>query len=381
MKESRQEHGIMENDILQKIIELRHELHRHPELSHEEKGTIRTLQRFLRENTSFELTDRDGWFYALVPGTQGGDAIAFRADMDALPIPEGIALPYASVNEGVSHKCGHDGHSAALCGLAMELERRPPARTVYLIFQPAEEVGGGGETCARLLREKKIREVYAFHNFSGYPEGSVVFRRGLTQPASEGLTVRLHGRCTHASAPEKGINPAVAVAQLALFSETLARQYDGGMALCTLVGMNAGTGDFGIAAGDGSLCVTLRAEEESVMKDMERQLLERAQSLADAQGLQPEHSVCDYFPETRNHDEALDRVLACARALGLETYEMQELWRASEDFGYYLRECSGAMFYLGNGTDYPALHTVPYDFNDAILPRAVDLFAALAHRQ
>ena len=108
----------MKAENLEKIIELRHRLHREPELSGKETGTIRMLSTFLRENTSLEVISRDGWFYAVKHGSSETPPIAFRADMDALPMDEGTDLPYASINPGIAHKCGHDGHSAALCGLA-----------------------------------------------------------------------------------------------------------------------------------------------------------------------------------------------------------------------------------------------------------------------
>ena len=243
---------------LNKIIALRHQLHRNPHLSLQEGETIIALKNFLRENTSLKVVDRDGWFYAIKRGTSERNPIAFRADMDALPIEEGLDLPYASQNPGVSHKCGHDGHCAVLCGLALELDQISPDRTVYLLFQPAEEIGEGAKHCAALLSEKNISEIYAFHNYSGYPEGTIVYRKGLTQPASEGLTLRFTGKQSHASAPEAGRNPASAVAKTALYAQSLAQECHRGMVLCTVVGMQVGSGDFGISAGDAAAYVAGR---------------------------------------------------------------------------------------------------------------------------
>ena len=113
------------------------------------------------------------------------------------------------------------------------------------------------------------------------------------------------------------------------------------------------------------------------MKAMEAKLLQKAGELSARDGLRAEHEVRDAFPETRNHDQALDRVLRKAEALCLPVLEMRELWRASEDFGHYLKRCPGAMFYIGNGEGYPALHTSGYDFNDRILKTAVEVFLAL----
>ena len=366
----------MNRSDLEKITALRHELHAHPALSGQEQGTMARLMRFLRENTSLRIVEREGWFYAVREGHTPG--IAFRADMDALPIPEGADCPWPSQVPGVSHACGHDGHCAALCGLALALDRAPTGRTVYLIFQPAEETGAGGAACAKLLTEADIGEVYAFHNLGGFPEGAVVYRRGLTQPASEGLSLRLQGAASHAAEPEKGRNPAAALAALTLYAAALPGTPHRGMTLCTVTGLRAGNGDFGISAGEGELDLTLRAENEDEMRCMEAQLLERAGELAKRDGLTFNYAVSDYFPETRNHDAALDRVLAAAERLRLACMEMKELWRASENFGHYLKACPGAIFYLGTGEDRPPLHTVGYDFNDRILPAAVDMLTALA---
>ncbi|MBR6089530.1 MAG: amidohydrolase [Anaerolineaceae bacterium] len=368
----------MKTENLEKIIELRHRLHRHPELSGNETETIRILSTFLRENTSLEVISRNGWFYAVKNGNSGTSPIAFRADMDALPMNEGIDIPYASINPGTAHKCGHDGHSAALCGLALELDQMTVPNTVYLIFQPAEEIGQGGEICAELIDEKGISEIYAFHNRSGFPEKSVIFRRNLTQPASEGLLIRLEGKTSHASEPELGKNPAAALAELLLYSRDIIPGQQDGMTLCTPVGIQCGTDDFGISAGNGHISFTLRAEKEPVMFHMEKALLQRAADLAERDGLVISHKIIDRFPETANHDFAIDRVIKAASELGLQCIEMRDIWRGSEDFGYYLKKCPGAIFYIGNGEAYPPIHTRTYDFNDNILETAVDMFLTLA---
>ena len=189
---------------------LRHALHAHPELSGQETWTKARLMDFLMEHTHLALYDRGSWFYALCRG-RGEGKIAFRADFDALPIEETCDLPYHSQCPGVAHKCGHDGHSAALALLGLTLERTGADRDVYLIFQPAEEVGAGGEACAALLKEEGIGEVYAFHNMPGYPLHTVALRRGTMNCASKGVTYRFEGGPAHASTPELGRNPAAAV--------------------------------------------------------------------------------------------------------------------------------------------------------------------------
>lgn len=369
----------MTPEQLSAITQLRHTLHQHPELSMRETETMKILQTFLQKNTSLELHKRDSWFYALkkssVSVPSDGDnsgPIAFRADMDALPIPETISLPYGSQNKGISHKCGHDGHCAVLCGLALELDSMETDRDVYLIFQPGEEIGAGAKRCAELICEKGITEIYAMHNLGGYPEGSLVYRRGLTQPSSEGLRIRLTGKTSHASAPEKGNNPAGAIASIVQYALRTP------MRRCTITGIQLGDGDFGISPGEGEICMTLRAEVEEEMLALEQSIISCAAQVSAAAGLEMTYSIHDYFPETRNHDDCLDRVLDAARKNKIPAISMPELWRASEDFGYYLKICPGAIFYIGNGEGYPPLHTAEYDFNDRIIETAVNLFMRIA---
>ena len=368
----------MNDEELAQVIALRHDLHAHPELSGKEVRTRRVLMDFVKQNSDFEVVPCQGWFYACRHSEHPQAApIAFRADMDALPIAETMDLPYASTVPGVSHKCGHDGHSAALAGLSMALTGKPLCRDVYLIFQPAEEIGTGGEMCASLLKEKGIREIYAFHNLGGYPEGAVVYRHGLTQPASMGLTLSFAGKKSHAADPEQGINPSETIARLVLFLKEACRDQSRGLLLATVVQMEAGSRNFGISAGSGSLSVTLRAEAEAEMNRLKEALCSQAQRLASAQHLKLSVSISDLFPETRNDETCLNRVISAAKQNGYSTIPMPELWRASEDFGSYLHQCPGAMFYLGNGETWPVLHSEAYDFNDHLLGRAVQMFASL----
>ena len=375
----------MDRENLEKIKRLRHELHAHPELSMKERETKRRLMEFLRENTKLFIEDRGHYFYAYANGkNEELEPIAFRADMDALPMEEKAGLPYGSKNPGVCHKCGHDGHCAALCGLALEADRLGTDRPVYFIFQHGEEIGGGGEECAGLIREKGIRRVFAFHNMSGYPEGQVLVKSGVTQCTSKGLTIYMEGTPAHASQPEDGKNPAAALAKLALAIEAMAGGQQGGensgfggFVLATIVELSAGGRNFGIAASKGSVSVTLRADYERDLNRLEERIRETAQRLAKRYGLALSFEEQDFFPETVNDPEAVSLVRRAAASLKIPVRELSQPFRASEDFGYYLKQCPGAIFYIGNGEDHPQLHTAEYDFNDGILERAVDLFFAL----
>ena len=418
---------------LQKIINLRHLLHTCPELSMQEHHTKEVLMDFLRRETALEVADGGSWFYACyhcmeAPGMEAScieasgmetpcmeatlkRPIAFRADFDALPIEETLDLPYASQNPGVSHKCGHDGHSAALVGLALEVDEKGADRDVYFIFQHGEEIGGGGELCSSIIWEKGISQVYAFHNWSGFPLNSIVVKEGTCQCASKGLTVYLEGKPSHASQPEDGTNPARALSCLMMDltagacggcgdteredteSEDMERgnmesedtecgdMEHEGMVLATIVHVAAGNReagtcvkDFGISAWYGELSVTLRAEREQDLKKLETRIRQRAGELAEAEKLKVSFAECDIFPETVNSADGVERVKQAAKNCGFPIIELEKPIRASEDFGYYLKQCPGAMFYIGNGETYPELHTSEYDFNDAVLETAVGMF-------
>jgi amidohydrolase len=370
----------MQDKAEEEIVALRHELHRHPELSGQEAWTKAHLMAFIADHTDLKIVDQGTWFYALyVPETESQGPIAFRADMDALPIEETGTLPYVSEVPGVSHRCGHDGHSAALAALAIAVSqsKTPYPRKIYLVFQPAEETGQGGKACAEYLKAAGVEEVYAFHNLNGYPENSIVIREGLSQPASEGLTIHLTGAASHASAPEQGRNPAFAVGHLLDRIKEITRRPYATMVLCTVVNVDVGTKDFGISAGEGEVSVTLRAEDEADMHGIEQELRQYAEDLADRDGIQVRFEIHDYFPETRNHAKNLQKVRDAAQKIGCPVVEMPKLWRASEDFGYYLKAMPGAIFYIGSGEDYPPLHTEHYDFNDKLLKTARDMFLAL----
>lgn len=365
-------------DTVMKAAQARHALHAMAEISMREEETRAFVAAYLKENTSFGIVDRGSWLYAFRERDVPGDAgpIAFVADLDALPIDETVSLPWASAHPGVSHKCGHDGHMAALLGLALSLEGRPLPRDVYLILEPGEEIGAGGEMCAELIKEKKISEVYAFHNRPGYPEGAVVCRGGQIQCASMGLRLAFEGKTSHASESEAGRNPAPAMARLVIAMEDLVRSRGGGV-WCTVVGMKAGEGDFGISPGFGEVCLTLRAERQEDMDALHAFAVRTARRLAEEDGLKLTAEERDVFPETRNDLSSAEKVLACAEKAGFATIRPDRPWRASEDFGWFLRKCPGAMFYIGCGEEWPALHTAAYDFNDAVLQKAIVMFLSL----
>lgn len=359
--------------------ELRHELHSHPELSMEESWTKAHLMDFLRRHTSLELVDRGRWFYAVHWAGEDRPSIAFRADMDAVPVedPAGLA-PYGSQCPGAGHKCGHDGHSASLAAFALELEGSGVDKNVFLLFQHAEETGQGARECAAFLQENGISEIYAYHNLPGQPLGTLSVPDGVAQPASMGMILSFTGQKSHASYPEDGRNPAFAIGEILTEIPALTQpERFRGLAQITVIQVNVGERAFGTSAGYGELLLTIRGEFEAELDGLQETLETMARKKAESHGLRCAVIYEDVFPETRNHPQAAARVRDAARKAGVSLVPKGEMFRASEDFGYYTKQVPGAMFYLGSGDAAP-LHTAGYDFPDRLIETAVKVFMELA---
>ena len=372
----------MREENLKRVIELRHELHRYPYLSGEEGKTKKRLMLFLKENTRLHMVDMGKWFYAEYHPANPKGSIALRADMDALKINETTPLPYRSLNPGVSHKCGHDGHSASLAGACMEIDQMGCDKDVYFIFQHAEETGEGGEECAKLLTEKKIDEVYAVHNFPGVSFPCLGIRNETICCASKGMEIHFVGASAHASQPEKGKNPAKAISKIVLALDQIADpiRYSG-LILATVVRIDLGERAFGIAAHEGTLCLTIRGQHEQEMLSMQREIEDFSRNCAEEDGLKVDFSFTEEFPETYNHPESTDKIRQMAREKGMPIFEMDAPIRSSEDFGYYTKNTKGAMVWIGAGENHPALHSEDFDFNDRLIPHIVHFFEGMIYFQ
>jgi amidohydrolase len=369
---------IVDKSNLERVIQLRHELHQHPEVSNHETWTKGHLIEFLKANTSLEIVDRDAWFYAIYRAGAEKPNIAFRADFDALPMPENKELPYASECPGVAHKCGHDGHSAALAGLALEIDQNGADKNVFFLFQHAEETGDGAVKCKAFIKENGVEEIFAYHNMSGLPLKSVNVKNGTTNMASKGMIIHMVGSPAHASMPENGVNPAFAIAKMInAIPELTKKENYKGMVVCTVIQVRIGERAFGIAASQGELCLTIRALYEAELDALQIKIEQLALREATKSGIVVGFTYVDAFPETSNHPESADKIRKVCLEKGIQQLEMPDAYRGSEDYGHYLKETKGAICYIGNGEDYPPVHTFEYDFRDEVIETAVTLFKGL----
>lgn len=346
----------------ERIRKLRSQLHQNPEQSGFETRTMELLKEFIKTNTSLEIADRKGWFYAVHKEEDAKKSIAFRADMDAIFGEDGKLF----------HGCGHDGHSSVLAGLCLELDKKRLGENVYFIFQPAEETGQGGEACSRLLTEQKIDEVYAFHNLPGYPLGTVVVKKGTFACASKGVIFTFKGRQSHAAYPEQGVNPAWILGELIVkIPEFLDSPEFSGMVLATIIEVKAGDQSFGVSPGDGRLSLTLRAEKLEDLNRFEASLLSFAKKRAGEMSVELTVSSTDEFPDTVNEADTVERCKSMLMSQNIPLMEISEPLRWSEDFGWYLKKADGMFFGVGAGEDCPGLHTRDYEFPDEVMKTAL----------
>jgi amidohydrolase len=329
------------------LVALRRELHAHPELSGAEAGTAACLRDFLLPCGPTRVLDGLGGhglgMVFTAPDGVPGPTVALRAELDALPIAESGARPHASRRESRAHACGHDGHMAALGGVALALARRPLRRgRVVLLFQPAEETGRGARAVAADPRWRELAPDYAFaiHNLPGYPLGEVLVREGVFTAGSVGMVIRLLGRTAHAAYPEQGLSPAAAMSRLVPALSALPTAVaSGSLSLVTVVHARLGDLAFGTTPGRAEIMSTLRADSEAALEELQERARRLAAAEAARDGLGLEIDWVEDFPVTANDDLAAAVVRAAARRRQLRVAAPAESpFRWSEDFGWFTRQ-------------------------------------------
>ena len=360
-------------DQLRKLAALRRRLHECPERSGRETATRAILLDFLRAETGLEVRDMGGWLLATHREGDGLPTVGFRADMDAIPV-EGDG-------EAARHGCGHDGHCAILCGLALLLEGRTLGRNIHLIFQGAEETGEGAKAvCDGWSGLNEVERVYALHNIPGQPFGRVLMRRGCFACASCGLIVRVQGRPAHAAYPGDGANPIELLSRLALETPAMICDIlDGSdrLLMRTLIGLRAGGENFGLSASEGRLCLTLRGHRQADIDALIGRIRGFTEAGCAQQGMTCAFELRDVFPDTTSDDGAFDDARVRFRRAGLPVKLLEEPMRWSEDFGWFLKRRSGLYFGVGIGEGHPGLHTDAYQFDDGLIEPALRALEAL----
>ena len=384
---------MLTNKDIAELIDFRRDLHRRPEISGQEVETAKTIIDALKALTPDDIiADLGGHGVAAVFDSGApGKTVLFRAELDALPIPEETGLAWSSEIAGKGHLCGHDGHMTMLLALGRLLKRDPiPSGRVILMFQPAEEDGSGARCVVADPKYKMLEPDYAFaiHNEPGLPHGYVGTRPGLINCASRGLAVTLKGRTSHAAEPELAITPVHAlgemisdvmcIGQMRDLDKAKGAALDNDFRLVTITHIASGEPTFGITPGEATIYMTLRASSDDAIAEMQEQAEALIMRVAQPAGLSVTTSIHDDFAASINDPEATEIACKAMEALNIPYGDEGVPMRASEDFGVFGWTAKAAMLCLGPGEDHPALHQPDYDFNDDLIPIGASIFDRIA---
>lgn len=379
--------------LLDGVVDLRRRLHTRPELGLVLPETKRAVVEALR-GLPVEVweSERTSGVVATLHGARSGPTLLLRADMDALRMPEGTGLPFASANPGTMHACGHDAHTAMLVGAARLLAARRDslAGTVKLVFQPGEE----GHFGARIMieeglldREPKVDAAFAIHVAPVAQRGAVLTRRGAIMAAADNFQVTLRGRGGHASTPERALDPVPAACELvqALQAMVTRRVPASDAGVLTVTRLEAGTTS-NVIPEHATIAGTIRSLSERTRRTLHEGLRRVSQGVAAAHDLAAEVMLHEGYPVVVNHAAFTEFVGEVARGLlgdeGL--VEMPAPVMGAEDFSYILQRVPGTFVFLGvrpEGVERPQdIHSNRMLLDEASMAQGVALHAALALR-
>ena len=376
-------------DFHDDIVAWRHDLHRHPEILYEVHRTAAVVAEKLRDFGCDEVVTGLGrtGVVGVIRGrrTASGRTIGLRADMDALPIREVTGKAYASTVDGAMHACGHDGHTAMLLGAARYLaETRNFDGTAVVIFQPAEEGGGGGRAMVEdgLMERFGIDEVYGMHNKPGLPVGAFAIRKGPIMAATDEFTIDITGRGGHAARPHDTIDPIIVGTQIVQALQTIAsRSVDPIHSVVVSVTRFHAGDAYNVIAETAQVGGTVRTLDAGVRDLAEARIRTIVDGVAAAHGAQ---IVLDYdrnYPITRNHSGPTEFAASVAAdVVGPARVDLDvPPMMGGEDFSYMLEARPGAFIFVGNG-DSAGLHNPAYDFNDDVIPIGSSYWVRLVER-
>ncbi|WP_172299874.1 M20 aminoacylase family protein [Pseudoruegeria sp. HB172150] len=371
-------------ELLPEITEWRRDIHRHPEILFDTHRTSALVKQKLEEFGCDEVVDAIGrtGVVAVIRGksNNSGRTIGLRADMDALPIVEATGLEYASETNGAMHACGHDGHTAMLLGAAKYLaETRNFDGTAVIIFQPAEEGGGGGkEMCDDGMMDRwKIDEVYGLHNWPGQPVGSFSIRPGGFFAASDQFEITVEGKGGHAAKPHETIDSTVVASHVVLALQTIAsRNVDPTkQVVVSVTSFETSSKAFNVIPQRVTLKGTVRTLAPEVREQVEERLPQIAAATAEVFGATAKVNYMPGYPVMVNADTETEFAAEVARNVAGDCDEAP-LVMGGEDFAYMLEERPGAYILLGNGDTAP-VHHPEYNFNDEAIPAGCSWLAGM----
>jgi hippurate hydrolase len=370
------------------LREIRRDLHAHPELAFEESRTSARVVEYLKKwgietHTGLAKTGVVG----VIRNGKSSRGVGLRADMDCLPMHESNSFAHKSRHEGRMHACGHDGHTTMLLGAARYLaETRNFDGTAYLIFQPAEEGGGGGQVMVQegLFEKFPASEVYALHNWPIMPPGKIAVRPGPMMAATDEVIITIRGKGGHAAVPQLTVDPVVASAQVISALQTIASRNVNPLdavvvSVCSM--QTSQVGAFNVIPEAVKLIGTVRSFRPETRDLAEQKVKSIATKVAEAMGASAEVQYSRGYPPTIN----TAREAEFAARVGERIFGKGNVARdveptmGGEDFSYMLQARPGAYVWLGQGGGPGGcfLHNPNFDFNDEVIPLGAGYLAAL----
>ncbi|EPX84993.1 M20 aminoacylase family protein [Salipiger mucosus] len=375
-------------DRQDEITAWRRDIHAHPEILFDTHRTSALVAEKLRAFGCDEVVEGVGrtGVVGVIKGkaTGSGKVVGLRADMDALPIEEATGLPYASKTPGAMHACGHDGHTAMLLGAAEYLaETRNFDGTVVVIFQPAEEGGGGAKVmCDDGLMERwGVQEVYGMHNWPGQPLGSFAIRTGPFFAATDIWQMVIEGRGGHAAKPHETVDPVVCAAQIVSAAQTIAARNADPVSqlVVSVTSFETSSKAFNVIPARVTLKGTVRTLSPENRDLAESRLGAIGTGIAEAMGCKATLDYTRNYPVMVNHPEQTEFAAEVARGISGQCAEAP-LVMGGEDFAFMLEERPGAYILVGNG-DTAAVHHPEYNFNDEAIPAGCSWWAEIVEQR
>lgn len=379
--------------ISEEVKKIRHNLHAHPELSWQEIETSKQMIDYLLKIPGLEIKSgiaKTG-VVATLKGNTPGPCIAFRADMDALPILEKNEFPHISKNKNIMHACGHDGHMSILLGTARYLAsfQHQIKGTIKFIFQPAEEGGAGGKVMCEegVLSSPEVDQIFALHGWPELPLGQIGIKSGTIMAATAYVDIEITGHGGHAAFPHLAVDPIIIGSEIVMALQTIAsRMIAPTEPIVISITEFSGGNTHNVIPHHVQLKGTLRTLNEKTQTTCTEKITQICQNIAKAHGGSVKVTIKPGYPATINSPKEAEVVLNAAKSVvgNNNAIWVEHSSMGGEDFAYFLQQKPGAYFYLGlnphKDKKFPSLHDPYFDFNDNAIEIGIKIFTEIAKK-
>ena len=373
-------------ELFDKIVEYRRHIHQNPELSFQEFETAKYIRNILHDN-DIATDDSFGDNAVIAVIGDGGETVALRADIDALPICEEVDLPFRSQNQGVMHACGHDAHAASLLGTALILKKMQKyiRNRIVLIFQPGEELCPGGANILvqkGLLEKYDIKRIVGMHVSAELPTGKFLFGSGYLMAATNELYIKFHGVGGHAAMPQKRSDTVLALADFLVEVRKMQESLTDDMPFVVAFGKIVGDGALNVVPPETSADGTMRTFNPALHRTIEENLKRISEQSAAKYKCTAELEIRKGYPAVYNNPEVTDK----ARSLAIDyvseaNIDEMPLKMTAEDFAYYSEKIPATFFragIMGNGRGKVTQHNPKFDMDEEVFRETAGLMAYIA---